>query len=121
MSSAGNDVVDAWYRAQDGEVRGKVDALLEHLGNRKRDDWRRPQFDLLSGNTCKGLGEVRAKTRGGQYRLLGYFGPHQMTFTVLACFKKTRKNDTNPACELSQKRRKEVASDVSRARQCSFP
>ena len=90
MAVGGDDVVDAWYREQDGEVRGKLDALLEHLGNRHRSDWRRPHFDLLSG-ICKGLGEIRLKARSGQHRVLGFFGPERMTFTLVTCFKKTRR------------------------------
>lgn len=120
MTMGGVDVVDAWYREQDGEVRGKVDALLEHLGNRQRDAWRRPQFDLLSG-ICNGLGEIRVKVRSGDYRILGYFGPERMAFTLLACFKKTRDSDTNGACRTANLRRKDVYLDVSRARDCRFP
>jgi Phage derived protein Gp49-like (DUF891) len=82
MSMADCDVIDAWYRAQDGEVRGKIDALLEHLGNRPRNEWRRPHFDVLSG-VCQGLAEIRIKARSGQYRMLGYFGPEHITFTFL--------------------------------------
>jgi hypothetical protein len=120
MALGGDDVVDAWYRGQDGEVRGKVDALLEHLGNRHRAAWRRPQFDLLAG-ICKGLAEIRIKARSGEHRLLGYFGPERMAFTILTCFKKTRDADTDAACRIGQIRRKDVAYDVSRARPCSFP
>jgi hypothetical protein len=120
MTMGGSDLVDDWYRVQDGEVRGAVDALLEHLGNRHRAMWRRPQFDLLSG-ICRGLGEIRIKARSGEYRILGYFGPDRMAFTLLTCFKKSRDADTDAACRIGQVRRKEIATDVSRARSCSFP
>jgi hypothetical protein len=120
MTMADSDVIDAWYRAQDGEVRGKIDAVLEHLSNRPRNEWRRPHFDVLSG-VCQGLAEIRIKARSGQYRMLGYFGPERMTFTLLNGFKKTRESDTNNACRAGQIRRKEVSHDVSRARECRFP
>lgn len=120
MAVGGDDVVDAWYREQDGEVRGKLDALLEHLGSRHRADWRRPHFDLLTG-ICKGLGEIRLGARSGEHRVLGFFGPDRMTFTLVSCFKKTRESDTENACRVGQIRRKDVVYDVSRARRCSFP
>ncbi len=116
----GSDLIDAWYQARDGEVRGKIDATLEHLANRPRSEWRRPQFDLLTG-VCQGLAEIRIKARSGQYRLLGYFGPERMTFILLNSFKKTRDSDTDDACRIAQIRRKEVLADVSRARECRFP
>jgi len=121
MSLGGSDLVDDWYRGQDGEVRGRVDAILEHLGSRGRDAWRRPLFDLLSGGPCKGLAEIRIKARSGQYRLLGYFGPERSVFTILSCFKKTRLADTEDSCRSAQVRRKEIGIDVSRARKCEFP
>lgn len=120
MNRGGVDVVDAWYREQDGEVRGKVDALLEHLGYRQRAAWRRPQFDLLAG-ICKGLGEIRVKARSGEYRLLGRFGPERMEFTILNCFKKTRDADTDNACRVAHVRGREIELDVSRTRECRFP
>ena len=120
MTMAGEDVVDAWYREQDGEVRGKFDALLEHLGNRQRGDWRRPHFDLLSG-ICKGLGEFRVKARSGEYRVLGCFGLERMAFILLIGFKKTRDSNTNAACRTAHTRRKEVFYDAARARPCRLP
>jgi hypothetical protein len=66
------------HREQDGEVRGNVDAVLEYLGNRQRDAWRRPPLS----DVCKGLAEIRVKARSGQYRLLGCFGPERLVFTL---------------------------------------
>jgi hypothetical protein len=120
INVTGSDLIDEWYREQDGEVRGNVDAVLEHLGNRQRDAWRRPQFDMLSG-VCKGIAEIQVKARSGQYRLLGCFGPERLVFTLLICFKKTRASDTEHACRTAQNRRKEVDLDVSRAGGCRFP
>lgn len=119
--AAGADVIDAWYKLQDEEVQGELDAILEFFQNRPNAEWRRPKFDTLTGQTCKGLREVRISTASGAYRLLGYFGPERQEFTLLIGFQKKRESDTENNCKIAQQRRREVENDGTRARKCTFP
>lgn len=118
------DDIDAWYRAQDAEVRADFDAILELLEARPNHEWRRPNFDKLQGRACRGLGEIRIIVSSGHYRVLGYFGPTgtRHSFTMLIGFKKTsKKSEYNHQCKIAQVRKSEVEDDPTRARTCQFP
>lgn len=116
-SQSGQDLIDEWYVQQDAEVRANVDTTIEFLGTRPRHEWVRPQFDLLSD----GIGEIRIKARSGHYRLLGYFGPTRLTFTLLKPFHKGRKSDTDKAIKTAKTRRKETEEYVFKSKECFFP
>ena len=100
--ATGTDVIDAWYKLQDEAVQGELDAILEFFQNRPNAEWRRPTFDTLTGQTCKGLREIRISTASGAYRLIGYFGPARQEFTLLAGFQKKRESDTESNCKIAQ-------------------
>ena len=119
--SEGIDLIDGWYQVQDEDVQSAMDAILEFFQNRPNSDWRRPQFDALKGQTCKGLHEIRISAKSGKYRILGFFGPQRMEFTLLIGFHKKRDSDTERACRNAQPRKKEVEDDRTRARRCTFP
>jgi hypothetical protein len=42
-------MIDDWNRRQSDEVQAAVVVALEYLIQRPRSEWRRPEFDLLSG------------------------------------------------------------------------
>ena len=42
-------MIEDWYRRRSDEVQTAFDVLREYLEQRPRDEWRRPDFDLLSG------------------------------------------------------------------------
>jgi hypothetical protein len=70
---SGRGAIDEWYARLSDEVQGAVDVALEFLAQRPRDQWRRPEFDLLSGK-MRVLGEIRLKA-DKQYRILGFLVP----------------------------------------------
>jgi hypothetical protein len=70
-----------WYEYQSDAVQSAVDVSLEFLAQRTRNEWRRPEFDLLSGK-MRAIGEIRFKV-DKQYRILGFFGPNRHEFTML--------------------------------------
>jgi hypothetical protein len=57
-----------------------VMSFLEHLD---RDQWKRPEFDVLTGVNYRGMGEIRFYGERKKYRLFGYFGPSRLHFTLL--------------------------------------
>lgn len=104
---------DDWYNRQTDAVQGAVDVALEYLSQRPRDEWRRPEFDLLSGK-MKGIGEIRLKV-DKQYRILGFFGPRQSEFTLLIGSSKKGKNyDPHETLETALYRMSEVIADGRR-------
>ena len=42
-------MIEDWYRRRSDEVQTAFDVVREYLEQRSRDEWRRPDFDLLSG------------------------------------------------------------------------
>ena len=117
----GADVIDEWYKLQDGEVQAEMDATLEFFQYRPNTEWRRPKFDTLQGETCIGLREIRISAASGEYRVLGYFGPARQEFTLLIGYHKKRDSDTDRACQKAQVRKGEIENDGTRARKCNFP
>lgn len=90
VSPSGRDMIDDWNRRQSDEVQAAVDVALEYLVQRPRKEWRRPEFDLLSGK-MREVGEIRFKV-DKQYRILGFFGPSRSDFTLLVGASKKGKN-----------------------------
>ena len=91
-------MIGDWYDRQNGDVQSALDVALEFLGQRPRSEWRRPEFDLLSGK-MKAIGEIRFKV-DKQYRILGFFGPNRSDFTMLVGSSKKGKA-YNPANTLA--------------------
>lgn len=121
LNASGRDLIDEWYSAQDGKARAAFDAVLEILASLPKKDWRRPQWALLSGDTCKDLSEVRIKPDRRRLRLVGYFGPEEYEYILLVGFQKQRDSDTNKACILANTRKREMIHDSGRTTVCSFP
>jgi hypothetical protein len=42
-------MIEDWHRRRLDEVQTAFDVVREYLEQRPRDEWRRPDFDLLSG------------------------------------------------------------------------
>src|SRR5205807_6402922 len=81
VSPTGLNMIDQWYKRQSDEVQAALTVALEYLLQRPRNEWRRPEFDLLSGK-FRDIGEIRLKV-DKQYRILGFFGPARADFTLL--------------------------------------
>src|SRR6266566_4445383 len=113
ISPSGRDVIDDWYNRQSESVQGAVDVALEYLSQRPRQEWRRPEFDLLSGK-MRAIGEIRLKV-DKQYRILGFFGPSRSDFTMLiGSSKKGQNYDPPGALDTALNRMKEVLADGRR-------
>jgi hypothetical protein len=107
VSPSGRDAIDDWYGRQPAGVQGAFDVALEYLSQRPREEWRRPEFDLLSGK-FRDLGEIRFKA-DKQYRILGFFGPRPSEFTLLiGASKKGQNYDPRSALDTALSRRSEV-------------
>jgi hypothetical protein len=117
---SGRDVIDDWYSNQSDSVQAAFDVALEFLEQRPRHEWRRPHFDLLSGD-MREIGEVRFKADRKEFRIFGFFGPGRSIFTLLiGASKKGSTYDPKSAMETASKRKDEVAADGSRCRVCNF-
>ena len=112
-------MIDHWYNRQSEKVQGALDVALEYLVQRPRSEWRRPEFDLLSGR-MRAIGEIRLKV-DKQYRVLGFFGPGRSDFTLLiGSSKKGGSYDPKGTLETALKRMSEVVADGRRSRVCDF-
>lgn len=121
VAPSGRDMIDKWYRAQSLEAQAAFDAVREYLAQRTRDEWRRPEFDLLSGAKFRVLGELRFEVANVQYRPLGFFGPARAEFTLLVgATKKGKVYDPRNAMDTALRRRTEVLKNPSRSRICDL-
>lgn len=90
--ASGRDEIQDWYNSLSGKDRAAVLSTLQYLRDAPR--WSEPDFKSLHGKTA-GMGELRFKFGGVQNRLIGYFGPHRMSFTLLLPVRK-RGNSFDP-------------------------
>ena len=112
-------MIEDWYHRQSNEVQTAFDVVREYLEQRSRDEWRRPDFDLLSGK-LRVLGELRFKV-DKQYRVFGFFGPGQSEFTMLiGASKKGKSYAPRNALDTALGRRMEVLADGRRCRACDY-
>jgi hypothetical protein len=112
-------MIGDWYYRRREDVQGAVDVALEYLIQRPRQEWRRPEFDLLSGK-MRAIGEIRLKV-DKQYRILGFFGPSRSDFTMLVGSSKKGKNYDPPgALETALDRMREVLADGRRCCVCNL-
>lgn len=120
VSPAGRDQIEKWYAAQSDAAQAAFDAVLDYLGQREREKWRRPEFDQLGGR-YRDLGELRFDVGNVEYRPLGFFGPVRAAFTILVgATKKGKIYDPRDALETALKRRKEALRDPTRSKICEF-
>jgi hypothetical protein len=119
ISRTGRDMIDDWCGRQTDEVRAALDTALEFLVQRPRNEWRRPEFDLLSGK-MREIGEIRMKV-DKQYRILGFFGPGRSEFTLLiGSSKKGKIYSPLGTLETALERMKQVKADGRRSRVCDL-
>lgn len=119
VSPTGRDMIDDWYGHQSDELRSALDVTLEYLRQRPRQEWRRPDFDLLSGK-MRSIGEIRLKV-DKQYRIFGFFGSGRTDFTLLiGASKKGNSYTPKEALETALRRRDDVIADGRRTRVCDF-
>jgi hypothetical protein len=113
------DMIDDWRSRQSEAVCAALDVALEYLVQRPRNEWLRPEFDLLSGN-MREVGEIRLKV-DKQYRILGFFGPARAEFTLLiGASKKGKSYDPVGTLETALKRMSQVKSERRDNRVCTF-
>lgn len=116
VSLSGRDVIGGWHDGLTPTAQAEFRVRLEYLTQHPRQNWIRPHFDLLK-RECHGLGEIRFKADRTQHRVLGFFGPNRMEFTlVIGAVEKDRKFEPKRACETGLRRKKEVLDDGTRAR-----
>jgi hypothetical protein len=119
VSSTGRDMIEDWCEDESDAVQAAVDVALEYLVQRPRNEWRRPEFDLLSGR-MREIGEIRFKV-DKPYRIFGFFGPNAREFTLLVGASKKGNNYTpRNALETALERMAVVKSDGRRSRVCDL-
>ncbi len=108
--SSRDDVLD-WLDGLAKSDQASVVARLEYLRQQPREAWKRPYFDLLSGE-CSGLGEVRLKIQKIQYRPIGFFGPNRLEFTMLhVALEKDGKFEPKNVCKTAKQRMADAIDD----------
>jgi hypothetical protein len=109
--ASGRDDVREWYDALAAPSRAVVLNVLQYLRVQERQNWARPDFGPLHGK-CASMGELRFKFGGVQNRLIGYFGPNRMNFTILLPLtKRGRTFDPRDWENTALRRRAEVEAD----------
>jgi hypothetical protein len=104
--SSASRPLDEWQEGLEIDSFNRFSAILERLQVLPRDQWRRPDFDVLHGDEYQGMGEIRFKADRKVHRVFGWFGPGrtQFRFTLLhACIK--QRSDLKSEYELARKRR----------------
>jgi Phage derived protein Gp49-like (DUF891) len=104
-SEAGNNLIEEWYLTLDPSAQADFDTTLKHLSI--SPDWEGiKEFKHLDR---AGLCEIRFTTANVQYRPLGFFGPGERTFSILAgATNKQRVYNSPHACDLAIKRYKSL-------------
>jgi hypothetical protein len=108
------------YEASPVYVQTEIDAALEIL--RPTRLWPETLCKELRGS-CDGLAEIIVELLGPNdrpehYRLLGFFGPDRMEFTLLFILRKEADSDYGPACRSALQRKEGVLKDGQRAPPC---
>jgi hypothetical protein len=100
-SDADNNLIQKWYDRQNANVRADFDTTLKDLSI--APDWRgMKEFKHLGR---RGLCEIRFKTANVQYRVAGFFGPGERTFSLYVGAKKKQKiYDPSDAFDLALER-----------------
>ena len=80
ISPTGRRPLLDWYRSLSKQAQADFDELIRIL--EKTREWREPAFKRLQGKKYKGLGELRWKTVGVQYRVIGMNGPRSGEYTL---------------------------------------
>jgi hypothetical protein len=109
--ASGRDDVRKWYEDLARRDRVTVLSTLQYLRDQPREKWARPLgFAPLHG--LDGMGEFLFKFGGVQNRLIGFFGPYRMSYTILLpVLKKGRSFDPREWEETALRRKAEVESD----------
>ena len=110
------------YDWQPAAVRAEFRATMNGLRDQPTiAGWSRPNgFDRLSGE-YRELGKFRFKVKNVQYRPLGFFGPGQKEYTLLAwATERDGKFDPRGIRDTALRRRVMVLSDPRLADECDF-
>jgi hypothetical protein len=84
VSVGGRGLITDWYDKIPPTVRAVFDDRLSFLGINERANWQYPEFRALTGAEGKaGLSEIRWKSQGIQWRVIGFFGPGKMEYAML--------------------------------------
>lgn len=118
-TSGGRCVFSDWYKDQSVKIQAKCETTLKYLRSRTKTEWKRPQYDSLSGN-CSGLGEIRFYADRIMHRLVGFSGPATEEYTILVPARE-KGDDFEPrnTCQTAHKRIQEVMANPE-ARICEI-
>lgn len=115
----GSSPVKTWYDSLSKKAQAKFDVARDYLKQNPVNDWQRPHYAPLHG-PCRGLGEIRFKMDNVQHRVLGFFGPGRMEFTLLCCDIEKGGKLSKSTCDIALKRRDTIMQHQGRAYECDF-
>lgn len=115
LDSRGNNLIRCWLDRLPAKVSAKVDVRIRFMSAMKT--WPEQYVSALKG--WPGLFELKVVSAGGQYRLLGFYGPGRGGFTlVLGAVEKGRL--PRRILELAENNRQIVLVDRSRIREHEY-
>jgi phage-related protein len=115
IDDEGTDVVRAWNDGLSKEGKAAFLGKLMNLRALPREQWRRPLYANLE-HDGDGIGEIRFKAGGLQYRPLGFhLSAIQRFVLVVPATKKADQWTPSNAIALAQRRKAEVVVDGGRA------
>lgn len=106
------NVVSNWYAqyARVVKATARLDALMIHLRQQKKDEWTRPHYDTLRD----GIGEIRFRVKGVLHRPLGFFGPIRGDFTFVLFATKNGDFDPSNAIDIAVRRKNLIEKGLAK-------
>jgi hypothetical protein len=108
QTDRGENVFKKWVRSQPVNAQAEIKSRLRYL--KTLNAWEVPYVKKLRGTKC--LFEIRIKKNNVQYRPLGFYGPDQNEFTLLAgAIEKDSKFQPRTVIQTAETRRKKILKD----------
>jgi hypothetical protein len=110
VSSGGRPQILEWREEMSFAVRAIFDDRIDTLAKLPRADWQFPEFSLLRGKEGRqGLSEIRWFAEDKQWRVIGFFGPGKMEYTMLiSCTHKQKRYNPDNCLETAIKRKRAI-------------
>jgi hypothetical protein len=119
VTPRGETLVKEWHGEVDSFVWLEFRTTLEYLDGQPPSNWVRPYVGTLKKD-CSGLFEIRLEVKNVQYRPIGYYSG-EMEFTILFfAIEKGSKFVPLAACEIAQRRRKDIEEGKEKANEFWF-
>lgn len=116
VTSGGRGAIEDWYKKLPPGARADCDTFLKLMVKLK--SWEKmPAFKLLGG----GLSELRWKSGGVQYRILGHRLREHEFLMLIGCTHKQKIYDPPDAFQTAKRRLKEISKKEASYREYKLP